>query len=192
MFASQLWNDVIGLSKEIINDSPSDIIDIVKQYYGLALFNLQQYDAASDLLKGLYQKSRKDNILLYSIFAEIKIINCAWREGNYEQRDRLIELIDQMDSLKDNKQYTGNKNLVALLYLESAYNLGINEKAHLENAIQKYQEFSDDVKEEEIIKYLYALCLELNGSIEDAEQIYAELSWKTDANIACRYLICKL
>ena len=192
MFASQLWNDVIGLCKEIINDSPSDIIDIVKQYYGLALFNLQQYGAASDLLKGLYQKSRKDNILLYSIFAEIKIINCAWREGNYEQRDRLIELIDQMDLLKDNKQYTGNKKLVAMLYLESAYNLGINEKAHLENAIQKYQGFADDVKEEEVIKYLYALCLELNGSIEDAEQIYAELSWKTDANIACRYLICKL
>lgn len=192
MFASQLWNDVIGLCKEIVNDSPSDIIDIVKQYYGLALFNLQQYDAASDILKGLYQKSRKENILVYSIFAEIKIINCAWREGHYEQRERLIELIDQLDSLKDNKQYTGNKTLVAMLYLESAYNLGINEKAYLENAIQKYQGFADDVKEEEVIKYLYALCLELNGSIEDAEQIYSEISWKNDANIACRYLICKL
>lgn len=192
MFSSQLWNDIIGLCKEIINDAPSDIIDIVKQYYGLALFNTQQYDAALDIFKGLYRKSRKENIFLYSIFAEIKIINCAWREGHYENRERLIELIDQLDSLKDNKQYTSNNSLVAMLYLESAYNLGIDEKAYLENAIERYQDFTDAVKNDAVIKYLYALCLELNGSIDDADQIYAELDWRRDANIACRYLICKL
>lgn len=34
--------------------------------------------------------------------------------------------------------------------------------------------------------------LRINGSIEVAESIYAELDWAEDANIACRYLICKL
>lgn len=192
MFSSQLWDAIAELCKEIVDDASSEIIDTVKQYYGLALFNLQKYDMASDILKGLYQKNRKENILLYSIFAEMKCINYAWREGHYENRDRLIELIKQLDTLNDNKQYKSNGNLVAMLYLETEYNLGVYEKEYLENAIERYQYFSDEVKNEEVINYLYALCLELNGNIETAENIYAGLDWRSDANIACRYLICKL
>lgn len=192
MFASQLWDAVISLCKEIMDDVSFEIADTVKQYYGLALFNLQKYSMATDLLRGLYQKSRKENILLYSIFAEMKNINLAWRDGHYEHRDRLVELIGQLDSLQDNKQYKSNKKLVAMLYLETAYNLGINEKEHLENGVERYQGFSKEVKNDPMVKYLYALCLELNGSIEMAETIYAELDWEEDANIACRYLICKL
>ena len=122
----------------------------------------------------------------------MKCINYAWREGHYENRDRLIELIKQLDTLNDNKQYKSNGNLVAMLYLETEYNLGVYEKEYLENAIERYQYFSDEVKNEEVINYLYALCLELNGNIETAENIYAGLDWRSDANIACRYLICKL
>ena len=192
MFSSQLWNAVIVLCKEIVDDASSEILDTVKQYYGLALFNLQKYNQASEILKGLYQKSRKESHHLYSILAEIKSINDAWREGHYEQRERLIELIKQLDLLKDNTQYKGNKSLVAMIYLESAYNLGMNEKEYLEAAIEKYQEFPNDVKNEKVVKYLYALCLEMNGNIETAEGIYAGLDWKNNVNIACRYLICKL
>lgn len=79
-----------------------------------------------------------------------------------------------------------------MLYLETAYNLGINEKKYLENVVDRYQGFSEEVKNDSVVKYFYALCLELNGSIEMAETIYAELDWDKDANIACRYLICKL
>lgn len=93
MFASQLWDAVTALCKEIVNDVSLEIVDTVKQYYGLALFNLQKYSMAADLLRGLYQKSRKENVLLYSIFAEMKSINYEWRDGHYEHRDRLVELI---------------------------------------------------------------------------------------------------
>lgn len=192
MFASQLWNAITSLCKEIVDDVSLETADIVKQYYGLALFNLQQYSPAANLLKNLYQKSRKENILLYSIFAEIKCIHVAWRNGQYEHRDRLVELIEQLDSLKDNMQYKINTTLVAILYLETGYNLGINEKEYLENAIEKYQEFSIEVKNDSTVKYLYALCLELNGNIEKAETIYTELDWQSDATIACRYMLCKL
>lgn len=192
MFASQLWDAVTALCKEILDDASSEIVDTVKQYYGLALFNLQKYPMATDILRGLYQKSRKENFLLYSIFAEMKSINCVWYDGHYEHRDKLVELIGQLDSLRDNKQYKSNKNLVAMLYLETAYNLGIKEKEYLENAVERYQGFSEEVRNDAVVKYLYALCLELNGSIEAAESIYAELDWEEDANIACRYLICKL
>ena len=122
----------------------------------------------------------------------MKSINLVWRDGHYENRDRLVELMGQLDSLKDNKQYKSNKTLVAMLYLETAYNLGIDEKKYLENVVDRYQSFSEEVKNDSVVKYLYALCLELNGSIEVAETIYAELDWAKHANIACRYLICKL
>lgn len=192
MFSSQLWDSVISLCQEILKDVSLEIADIVKQYYGLALFNLQKYSMAMELLRELYQKSPKENILLYSILAEMKNINLAWYYGHYEHRDRLIELIGQLDSLKDNKQYKSNASLIAMLYLETAYNLGINEKKYLENAIERHQAFSIEVKNDKMVKYLYALCLELNGSIEVAETIYSELDWEDDANIACRYMICKL
>ncbi len=192
MFESQLWDGVATLCKAIMDNDSLDTADTVKQYYGLALFNLQKYSMAMDLFGNLYQKNHKENILLYSIFAELKSINLAWRDGHYEYRDRLIELLDQLDSLKDNKQYKSNKKLVAMLYLETAYNLGIHEKQYLENVVDRYQEFSEEVKNDLVVRYLYALCLELNGSIEAAESIYAELDWAEDTNIACRYLICKL
>ena len=192
MFSAQLWEAVIELCQEIVDDTSPEIVDAVKQYYGLALFNLQQYVSATDMLKSLYQKTRKENILLYSVFAEMKSINCSWREGNYELKDRQIELIKQLDSLKDNTQYKDNKTLVAILYLETAYNLGIIEKKYLEDVIDRFQEFSEEVKNDSVVKYFYALCVESNGNIDSAEQIYSELAWKKDANIACRYLICKI
>lgn len=192
MFTAQLWEAVTELCKEIIDDTNSEIEDIVKQYCGLAFFNLQQYDSAADMLKGLYQKTRKENVLLYSIFAEIRSINCGWQEGNYELRDRLVELVEQLDSLKENNQYKSNKKLVAMLYLETAYNLGISEKEYLENVVERYNDFSEEVKNDSTVKYLYALCVQLNGNIDSAEKIYLELAWEEDANIACRYMICKL
>lgn len=192
MFSSQLWNAVTVLCKEIVDDGSSKIIDTVKQYYGLALFNLQKYDLASDILKALYQKNSTENNCVYSVFAEIKNINDIWRQGNYGYRERLKELIKQLELLKDNKQYKHNISLVAMLYLESAYNLGIDEKEYVEKAIERYQEFSEDVKNEKGVKYLYALCQELNGNIEIAESIYEGLDWKNDATIAYKYLICKL
>lgn len=192
MFDSRLWEGVIALCQGIIDDTSSEIGDMVKQYCGLALFNLQQYVSATDMLKGLYQKTRNENALLYSILAEIKSINCDWREGHYELKDRLVELVKQLDSLKDNKQYKDNKKLVAMLYLETAYNLGIREKGYVENAIDRYQDFPEEIRDDSTVKYLYALCIELNGNIEIAEKLYSELSWEEDSNIACRYVICKL
>lgn len=192
MFAAQLWDAVITLCKVIVDDTNSEIGDIVRQYYGLALFNLQKYVQAVDILKGLYQKTRKETDLLYSILAEIKCINCAWREGHYELKDRLLELVEQLNSLKENKQYKSNINLIAMLYLETAYNLGVSEKEYLETAVEKYNSFSEEVKNNYAVKYLYALCLEVNGNIDLAEKIYSELDWEKNAEISCRYMICKL
>lgn len=191
MFASQLWDAVATLCKEIMDDASLEIADIVKQYYGLALFNLQNILWLQICLEDSTRKSQRKYTFVFN-FAEMKSINLVWRDGHYEHRDRLIELMGQLDSLKDNKQYKSNKNLVAMLYLETAYNLGIDEKKYLENVFDRYQRFSEEVKKDSVVKYLYALCLELNGSIEVAETIYAELDWAKDANIACRYLICKL
>ena len=147
---------------------------------------------AAEVFTGLYKKDNKEDIHLYLVLAEIRKITSSWNEDNSQDRGRLIELIEQLDLLRDNKQYKSNIKLVAMLYLESAYNLGINAKEYLEAAIERYMKFTEEVKEDPTVKYLYALCVELNGGIDAAENIYAELDWSEDANIACRYLICKL
>ena len=192
MFVSKFWKEIVSLYNEVIKDISVDIVDTVRQYYGMALFNLQRYAIATDLFKELYQKNHKEDIRLYSIFAEMKYLNVVWRDGIYEHHDRMIVLLEQLELFKGNQQYENNKNLVAILYLETSYNLGINQKQFLENVIDKYQHFSEDVKCIFEVKYLYALCLELNGSLEIAESIYADLDWKGDVNVACRYFICKL
>lgn len=192
MFTVQLWDNIISLGKEIMDDASLEIVDTIKKYYGLSLFNLRKYSMAADIFNSLYKKDNKEDIHLYLVMAEIRKVNSSWNEDNSRHKDRLIELIGQLDLLRDNKQYKSNIKLVAMLYLESAYNLGINEKEYLESAIERYMEFTEEVKEDPMVKYLYALCVELNGGIDVAENIYAELDWNEDANIACRYLICKL
>lgn len=192
MFTAQLWDSIISLGKEIMDDTSLEIADTIKKYYGLSLFNLQKYSMAVEVFTGLYKKDNKEDIHLYLVLAEIRKITSSWNEDNSQDRGRVIELIEQLDLLRDNKQYKSNIKLVAMLYLESAYNLGINEKEYLEAAIERYMKFTEEVKEDPTVKYLYALCVELNGGIDAAENIYAELDWSEDANIACRYLSCKL
>lgn len=192
MFSAQLWDAVTSLCEEIMGDVSTEMENVVKRYYGLALFNLQKYSKATNLFKSLYQKERKEDMRLYSILSEMKSINLEWRNGYYEHKGKLIELTEQLDLLKENKQYISNKKLIAMLYLETGYNLGINEKENLETAIKRYKEFTEEVQNDSMVKYMFALCLEQNGNIEMAENIYAELDWEADVNIACRYLICKL
>lgn len=192
LFTAGLWEEIVLLCEEIIDDSSVEISDTIKQYYGLALFNLQNYSLASSVLKELDQKNHKEDIFLYSILAEIKAINHHWQDGACANREHLIELVHQLESLKNNTQYKSNIRIVAMLHLESAYNLGADEKNYLENGIEIYQSYDEEIKNDTGIKYLYALCLEMNGDIESAEKVYAEFDWKDDENIACRYLLCKL
>ena len=62
MFASQLWDAVATLCKEIMDDASLEIADIVKQYYGLALFNCKSILWLQICLEDSNQKNRPKKI----------------------------------------------------------------------------------------------------------------------------------
>lgn len=192
MFSAQLWEALVDISQGLIDAEDSEISDVAKVYYGLSLFNTNDYGRAYEKLNSAYVKNRKESVHLYAVLAEIKHINIKMREGNYEQKERLVELLKVLDQFVDNKHYVANRNLIAILNLESAYSLGMNEKVYLENGIEKYNEYDENVKNDPVVCYLYGLCLELNGNIDDAEKVYSNQPWREDDNITLRYMICKI
>lgn len=192
MFSAQLWDAVVEICRNIYEDIDSGARDSVRLYQGLALFNLQDYDQAFEVLDNLYLQSQEDKVLLYSIFAEIQKINVDFRNGKFTLRQRLVELIEKLENLKENKNYKENRLLAELLYLETIYNLGMDEKKYLERAIEKFSMYEDSLKNNPFILFLYGSCLELNGNLDKAEAIYSSLDWRKEKAFAIRYMICKL
>lgn len=192
MFSAQLWEEVYCLCKEILPEVSSDIADSIKLYFGLVAFNLQKYEEAFGILNSLYQKIRTDKYLLYATLSEIKMINEVWRTEEIENSTRLIELITVLDSLKNNKQYNANKMLIELIRLETAYNVGQNNKEHLEQALKDYEDCEDIIKNNDSVRYFYGLCLELNGNTDKAVNIYKTLNWNKEEAVAIRYMICEV
>ena len=92
------------------------------------------------------------------------MINVQWRLEGIQNSERLVELINILDSLKETEQYVVNKTMVKLLRLETAYNIGLNDKEYLESAIVEYEEHEDFLKDDNSVKFFYGLCLELNGN----------------------------
>ena len=45
--------------------------------------------------------------------------------------------------------------MVELLRLETAYNIGLNDKEYLENAIVEYEKQQDSVKNDNSVKFFY-------------------------------------
>ena len=192
MFSVQLWASVYSLCKEILSDESLEVTDTIRLYYGLTAFNLQKYDESFYILNDLYQKKHTEQYLIYVSFAEIKKINVQWRLEGIENAERLVELINILDSLKETEQYIANEVMVELLRLETAYNIGLNDKEYLENAIVEYEKQQDSVKNDNSVKFFYGLCLELNGNMDMAVNIYETLNWEIEESVAIRYMICKI
>lgn len=192
MFSIQLWESVYLLCKDILSDESLEGIDTIRLYYGLTAFNLQKYDESFEILNSLYQRKHTEQYLIYVAFAEIKMINVQWRLEGIQNSERLVELINILDSLKETEQYVVNKTMVKLLRLETAYNIGLNDKEYLESAIVEYEEHEDFLKDDNSVKFFYGLCLELNGNVDKAIGIYETLNWEKEESVAIRYMICKI
>ena len=192
MFTAQLWENIIKIYVEICTDADPIIMDSLKLYYGLALFNTHHTQQASDILNSLYLKTGQKKILLYATFSDIQKINKSYREGRYDKKEELVKLLERLDTLKNYQQYKANILLVALLRLEAEFNLGIKEKKYIEKAVEEYSCYEEKIKKNLIVKYMYGLCLEIEGNIDEAIKVYSELDWKTDEAAAIRYMTCHL
>lgn len=190
LFTPEHWRDIITLHDVIGDDIDPSIKKQFDLYYGLALLNLQENQKAKDVLHKLYERAHEQRMLFYEVCASIRLENLVYQSGMAGHHDELVRLVDQLNSLKEIKQYTQQEMFVAGLKMESSYHLGIADKEYLERAISEFDSYSESTRSNTIIRYYYALCLELNGNRDKAIEVYEGLDWKSDLAIAERYMIC--
>ena len=188
LFVTKHWNTIISLHDQSL--TLGSAWEQMELYYGLSLFNLQRYEEASAVLHGLFEKTKCPAHEMYSKFADIQVINSLFRTGVNANADMLAELVSSLDAYKCIKQYQASDLLIALLTLESYCYLGLSKKEYLEKAISTYDSFSESVRLNDIVRFYYALSVELNGNIDKALELYETMEWKDDETIAYRYLFC--
>ena len=190
LFTTQHWQNIVDLYQATRGHADTSILTQFDLHYGLACFNLQQYDLASSTLHELYNKTHEPRMQMYSIFADIKKHTCNRQYGKSVEPDVLVPLLIQLDSYKELKQYQREELLVTLIKTESLYLLGFSDKKYLEDAISEYGKCSETLQKHSTIRFYYGLCLELNGDRGAAAAVYESLNWSSDTIIAERYMIC--
>lgn len=190
LFSMEHWHDIVQLYEETTSCSDQALRIQLDLHYGLSLMNLQENEKAREALQELYARAKEPRIQFYEICAEIRIENEVYQNGMAGHHDKLAKLIDELDTLKELKQYTQQELFIAALKMESYYHLGIVDKEYLECAIEEYNTYQESTKKNTIIRFYYALCLELNGDRGKAISAYETLDWKADQSIVERYMIC--
>ncbi len=190
LFMSEHWKDIITLRDQIADTVDPSIKKQFDFHYGLSLLNLQENQKAKEILHSLYERTQEQRMLFYDTCASIRLENFVYQSGMAGHHDELARLIEQLDSLKQIKQYTQQELFVAALKMESSYHLGLADKVYLEEAISEFDSYTESTRNNTIIRYYYALCLEMNGSRNDAIAVYEGIDWKIDPTIAERYMIC--
>lgn len=188
LFATKKWAVIIALYEQ--KSGVECIWEQMELHYGLSLFNLQRYKEASCVLHKLFDKTKAPAHEMYSKFADIQLLNSSFRAGMAANNDALAELISSLNTFKGIKQYQSSELLVALLTMESYYYIGMSDKGYLEKAISAYDTFSNNVRNDAIVRFYYALCIEYNGDVEKAIALYETMQWKADETTAFRYLSC--
>lgn len=191
MFTSSLWKEFTDLYRDVREQISPEIKKQFVLYYGLSLFNLQNNTEASDVLHGLYDTEKEDRFLFYALCADVKAHNVQYQCGRDGNAEELRSLLERLEVFKELKQYSQQELLVASLFMEACYHLGMSyDNAFIEKAIERYRDYPDDIRNNKAVRFYYALCLEMNGDRSDAIEVYASLDWKNEPAFAERYTIC--
>ena len=190
LFVPEHWRDLIVLYEEVGDSIDPSIRTQFDLHYGLSLLNLQENEKARAILHNLYTRTNERRMRFYEVCASIRIENGIYQAGMAGHHDKLAELVDELNTFKDLKHYSQQELFVAALKMESFYHLGIDDKTRLEGSIEEYEGYSEAIKANTLIRYYYALCLELNGNRDKAIEVYNSLDWKEDLAIAERFMIC--
>ena len=192
MFAPEHWQDIIALWKTVKDHIDPSIKPQFDLYYGLSLFNIQEYEKAGEVLHALVETSNDERVRFYACITDILFENSFYQTGMEGHHQKLADLLSELDSYFELNQYQQQKSLVTAIKMETLYHLGISEKRYLDRAIEEYKELPELIHNNEYIRFYYALCLELSGKKEDASEIYASLNWENDPSVAERYMICNI
>lgn len=189
LFSPEHWRDIIHLRENIkgINSSIQKQFDL---FYALSLFNIQEYEKAKKVLCNLVETTKDVRAQFYACVTDIRIENSVYQTGMTGHHEKLVVLLSQLESHNRIKQYIQQELLIASLRMETLYHLGVTERVYLDQAIEEYEKYSEETRGNEIVRFYYALCLEMNGNRDTATDVYESLKWRTDDAISERYMIC--
>ena len=189
LFSAQRWDCIIDLFN-IKNKFSQEITKALEYHYGLSLFNLGDYDRAHNTLNCLYVQYHDQRFRLYDICALLNKANIEFVHDLPNQVKNIKELLGQLDDVKIlvSDQINVNEPLIALLELQACYNLEVNERHYLDEAITRYNSYSDKVKSNDDVRLFMGLCFEMAGEHEKACELFSNCAWKTNETLAIRYL----
>lgn len=189
LFAHHLWQNIVDLHKHIDKFS-LDIRKAFDFHYALSLFNLREEDKAHGVLSGLFDKYHEPRFELYDICSKLNKANREYIYGREEQEQLVKNLLSNLDRVKaqSTDQLKGNGNLVATIELQSCFNLGATSKSYIDEAIRRYEGYSEEIKSFEGVRFFMAMCYEMGGDQETATDLFAQCSWREEENVAARYL----
>ena len=187
MFTSQLWEAIIKLYRsKIITDER--VKKQLEFHAGLSFFNLCEFNQASGLFHNLSDVDKCARNEFFALCSDIQLVVGEFRCGIEKHIEKLISLLDTLSIYKDNYFYKVNEAMVALLYLEGYSHLGCRYSKYLGKAFAIFETFSDEVKNNDHIRFRLGICHELNEDLDEAIRIYAGLNWKSDEFFAQRYI----
>lgn len=195
LFIGGRWEFIIALYNDMLKDSSRVCEEVRRQlsfYCGLSYFNLADYDKSCDILKELAKVNNENRTQFFFLCAQIQKANRELRYGDPEQNKKLLELLKKFSELKVTyaEQVVQNEVLVAVIELQSYYHLGINDKSVLHMAKECYGSYSESTQNNEMVKFYYAMCLELNGETSNALGLYSSIDWRSNDDFAVRRALC--
>ena len=187
LFKERQWEKIVSLYE--MNNAAECIRTQFELHYGLSLFNLQVFDRSSQVLHNLCEKTSNRTHKMFATFADIQKANSYYRKGLRGDAEGLSSLLQLLDTFKDIKQYQDSELLVSALRMESLYNLGIEHREYIDQAIFEFPSYSEEVRKNTVLQYYYGLCIGLNNSRSDAADIFEKLDWRSDDAIAAQYMM---
>ena len=190
LFSAQHWDYIIDLSKGRDKIS-KEVIKAFDFHYGLSLFNNGEDDLAHEVLDKLFNQYQDQRFRLYDICVLLHKANSEFVYGVSVYEKTIKELLTQLDEIKMlvQDQIKANEPFIAMLEMQSCFNLGAKEKVYLDEAFKRYEKYSDATKANDEVRSLVGLCFEMAGDLEKAALLFSECTWRSNEILASRYLI---
>ncbi|MBQ3795192.1 MAG: hypothetical protein II842_02725 [Butyrivibrio sp.] len=190
VFGEQRWECIVELQK-CREQMPPEILKAFDFHYALALFNLRREDEAHKVLSELFRNYHEPRFELYDICAKLNRANREYIFGKTDQEKLVKGLLNDLDRVKNQlkEKIAGNEKLIATIELHSCFNLGATDKRYIDEAIIRYEGYSDNAKDFDGVLLFMAMCYEMCGDMEKSRELLSQCAWRDEEAIAARYLI---
>ncbi len=195
LFSNQKWDCILALHNDALTNENVIGINIIEHlnfYSALCCINKGYYDSGCEIFENIPQSQNKPKIKFFSLCCEILKINMDfWTKGK-TQADALYSLLKQLLDYEMNvpgivKQ---NGNFIASVEMQTYCVLARQGIDILQEANERYNGYSNEIRENEAVKYYVALCYEARGNIDEALKLYSSCEWTEQESIARNMMLC--